>query len=65
MSLNSYNISVGGNPGSTRLNVTYREKVRGEEITGVLSELFRNYATDRTPGEAFGDFCLRAQPALA
>lgn len=64
VSLDSYNISVGGNPGSTRLNVLYREKVRGEEITGVLSELFRNYATDRTTGEAFGDFCLRAQPAL-
>jgi sulfite reductase (ferredoxin) len=64
MSLNTYNISVGGNPGSTRLNTTYREKVKGEEIAGVLSELFRAYATDRRPGEAFGDFCLRAQLAL-
>ena len=64
VSLNSYNISVGGNAGSTRLNVLYREKVRGEDIAGVLSELFRNYATDRQTGEAFGDFCLRAQPAL-
>ncbi len=64
VSLDSYNISVGGNPGSTRLNVLHREKVRGEDIAGVLSELFRNYATDRETGEAFGDFCLRAQPAL-
>jgi sulfite reductase (ferredoxin) len=64
MSLNTYIISVGGNPGSTRLNTTYREKVKGEEIAGVLSELFRAYAIDRQPGEAFGDFCLRAQPAL-
>ena len=39
-------------------------RFKGEEIAGVLSELFRTYATDRRPGEAFGDFCLRAQPAL-
>ena len=64
MSLDSYIISVGGNAGSTRLNTVYREKVRGEEIAGVLSELFRTYAADRRPGEAFGDFCHRAEPAL-
>ena len=39
-------------------------KVKGEEIAGVLSELFRQYATDRRPGEGFGDFCSRTQPAL-
>jgi sulfite reductase (ferredoxin) len=64
VSLDSYNVSVGDNAGSTRLNTVYREKVRGEEIAGVLSELFRNYAADRRPGEAFGDFCRRAEPAL-
>jgi sulfite reductase (ferredoxin) len=64
VSLDTYHVYTGGNPGSTRLNTLYREKVRGEEIAGVLSELFRNYAADRRPGEAFGDFCLRAQPAL-
>jgi sulfite reductase (ferredoxin) len=64
VSLDSYHIYVGGNAASTRLNALYREKVRGEEIAGVLSELFRNYAADRRPGEGFGDFCLRAQPAL-
>jgi sulfite reductase (ferredoxin) len=64
VSLDTYHIYVGGNAASTRLNTLHREKVRGEEIAGVLSELFRNYAADRRPGEAFGDFCLRAQPAL-
>jgi sulfite reductase (ferredoxin) len=64
MSLNTYIISVGGNAGATRLNAVYREKVRGEEIAGVLSELFSAYAADRKPGEAFGDFCHRAQPVL-
>ena len=63
MSLNTYIISVGGNAGSTRLNTVYREKVRGEQIAGVLAELFAAYAADRRAGEAFGDFCLRAQPA--
>jgi sulfite reductase (ferredoxin) len=64
VSLDTYNVSVGGNAGSTRLNTVYREKVRGEEIAGVLSELFRNYAADRQPGEGFGDFCRRREPAL-
>jgi sulfite reductase (ferredoxin) len=64
MSLDSYVISVGGSAGATRLNTVYREKVKGEEIAGVLSELFRTYAADRRPGEDFGDFCHRAQPAL-
>ena len=64
VSLDTYHIYFGGNAASTRLNTLYREKVRGEEIAGVLSELFRNYAADRRPGEAFGDFCLRAQPAF-
>lgn len=64
VSLDTYNISVGGNAGSTRLNTVYREKVRGEEIAGALAVLFRDYAADRRPGEAFGDFCHRAQPVL-
>jgi sulfite reductase (ferredoxin) len=64
MSLNSYIISVGGNAGSTRLNTVHREKVKGEEIAGVLSELFTAYAAERQPNEDFGDYCHRAQPAL-
>jgi len=63
MSLDTYIISVGGSAGSTRLNTVYREKVKGAEIAAVLAELFRAYAADRRAGEAFGDFCLRAQPA--
>jgi sulfite reductase (ferredoxin) len=63
-SLNTYHVYVGGSPASTRINKLHRENVKGEEIPAVLSELFRSYATDRQPGEAFGDFCHRAQPAL-
>jgi sulfite reductase (ferredoxin) len=65
MSLNTYVISVGGNAGSTRLNTVHREKVKGEEIAGVLSELFTAYAAERRPNEDFGDYCHRAQPVLA
>lgn len=65
MSLNSYVVSVGGNAGATRLNSVYREKVSGAQIPVVLRELFDAYAADRRPGEAFGDFCHRAQPVLA
>jgi sulfite reductase (ferredoxin) len=64
MSLDTYIVSIGGNAGSTRLNTVHREKVRGEEIAGVLSELFTSYAAERRPNEAFGDYCHRAQPAL-
>ena len=63
-SLNTYHLYIGGNAASTRLNALHRENVKGEEIAAVLSELFRSYATDRQPGEDFGDFCHRAQPAL-
>jgi sulfite reductase (ferredoxin) len=64
MSLNSYVVSVGGSAGATRLNTVYRDKVSGAQIAGVLNELFTAYAADRKPGEGFGDFCHRAQPAL-
>jgi sulfite reductase (ferredoxin) len=59
VSLDTYHVYVGGNAGSTRLNVVYREKVRGADIAGVVAELFRAYATERREDEAFGDFCRR------
>ena len=59
VSLDTYNVHLGGNAASTRLNAIYREKVRGAEIPVVLGELFRAYATDRAPSEAFGDFTVR------
>jgi len=38
----------------------YREGVRAAEIAEVLAPLFARWAAERTPGEEFGDFCLRA-----
>jgi sulfite reductase (ferredoxin) len=61
VSLNTYHVYIGGNAASTRLNRIYREKVGGDNLPAVIGELFRDYAAHRQPGEAFGDFCLRAQ----
>ena len=61
VSADSYNVYLGGNAASTRLNALYREKVRGGEIATVLAELFAAFAADRRPGEEFGDFTLRYQ----
>jgi sulfite reductase (ferredoxin) len=61
VSLNTYHVYVGGNAASTRLNTLYREKVSGAGLAAVIGGLFRDYAAHRQPGEAFGDFCVRAQ----
>lgn len=60
VSADRYTLYLGGNAASTRLNRVYREGVRGAEIADVLAPLFARWAVERTPGEEFGDFCLRA-----
>lgn len=60
VSLDRYNVYLGGNPESTRLNVLYREKVPLREIAPTLAPLFAGYAARRRPTESFGDFCVRA-----
>jgi sulfite reductase (ferredoxin) len=65
VSLNTYHVYTGGHHASTRLNTLYREKVGGADLPAVIGELFRDYAAHRRPGEAFGDFCLRAQAVTA
>ena len=64
VSLNTYNVSVGGSAASTRLNRVWSENVRGGEIAAVLGERFTAYAAERHAGEHFGDFCVRTQPEL-
>jgi sulfite reductase (ferredoxin) len=61
VSLNTYHVYLGGNAASTRLNTLYREKVSAADLPVVIGELFREYAAHAQPGEAFGDFCRRAQ----
>lgn len=60
VSADKYTLYLGGNAASTRLNRVYREGVRAAEIADVLTPLFARWAAERTPGEEFGDFCVRA-----
>jgi sulfite reductase (ferredoxin) len=59
VSADRYNVYIGGNPSSTRLNEVYREKVKGGEIVTVLAPLFTAFASERLAGESFGDYCVR------
>jgi sulfite reductase (NADPH) hemoprotein beta-component len=55
-----YNLYLGGNRAGERLNALYRETLDEEAILEALSPLFRRYAAERSVGEAFGDFVVRA-----
>jgi sulfite reductase (NADPH) hemoprotein beta-component len=56
---NRYQIYLGGNQSSTRLNRLYRESVKLEDIANELRPLFQRFAGERLGGERFGDFCSR------
>jgi sulfite reductase (ferredoxin) len=59
VSADRYNVHLGGNIESTRLNRVYRELVPGSELARVLGELFVGFKLEREPGESFGSFCER------
>jgi len=59
VSLDRYNVYLGGNPESTRLNTLFSEKVPLREIAGVVQPVFAAFAQERLAGENFGDFCVR------
>jgi sulfite reductase (NADPH) hemoprotein beta-component len=56
---NRYQLYLGGNVSSTRLNWLYKESVKNEEIVSELRPLLTRYKADRQEGERFGDFCER------
>jgi len=56
---NKYQIYLGGNEPSTRLNRVYKDSVKGEDLIAELRPLFVRFREDRLPGERFGDFCAR------
>ena len=56
---NKYQVYLGGNEGSTRLNRLYKESVRGEDIISELRPLFIRFRDERVAGERFGDFSAR------
>lgn len=55
-----YNIYLGAAANGSRLNVLYKSSVPTVDLLPLLGPIFRRYATERTPGESFGDFVIRA-----
>lgn len=55
-----YNVYLGAAGNGSRLNVLYKPSVPSAELVPLLGPIFRRYATERTPGERFGDFVIRA-----
>ena len=65
---NKYQIYLGGNEASTRLNRVYKDSVKGDDLLNELRPLLLRYRAERDPGERFGDFCARViwpEPAAA
>ncbi len=56
---NKYQIYVGGNEASTRLNRLYKDSVKGDDLMQELRALLVRYLEQRRAGERFGDFCAR------
>ena len=56
---NKYQIYLGGNEASTRLNRVYKDSVKGDDLLNELRPLLLRYRGERHPGERFGDFCAR------
>ncbi|HVC18162.1 MAG TPA: NADPH-dependent assimilatory sulfite reductase hemoprotein subunit, partial [Rhodanobacter sp.] len=55
-----YDLRLGADFSGQRLNQVYRENVDEAAILEALDPLFARYAAERTQGEGFGDFLLRA-----
>ncbi|MBK8477708.1 MAG: NADPH-dependent assimilatory sulfite reductase hemoprotein subunit [Opitutaceae bacterium] len=55
-----YNLLLGGNEASTRLNRLYRESVKFDDVVTELRPLLQRFVAERQPGERFGDFIVRA-----
>jgi sulfite reductase (NADPH) hemoprotein beta-component len=55
-----YNLYLGGDERGQRLNVLYRENIDETTIVATLDAAFARFATERQPGERFGDFAWRA-----
>jgi sulfite reductase (NADPH) hemoprotein beta-component len=56
---NKYQIYLGGNEASTRLNRLFRESVKGEDIINELRPVFTRFVQERIGRERFGDYCER------
>jgi sulfite reductase (NADPH) hemoprotein beta-component len=54
-----YQLWLGGNATSTRVNRVYKEMVKEAEILPELKGLFTRFAAERQTGERFGDWVAR------
>ncbi len=54
-----YQIYLGGNESSTRLNRLFRDNVKDPEIIAELRPVLERFSKERNPGERFGDWCDR------
>ena len=55
-----YNVYLGAGFDGARLNRLWKTSVKAEEIRTELGPIIHRYAKERTEGERFGDFCIRA-----
>jgi sulfite reductase (NADPH) hemoprotein beta-component len=55
-----YNLYLGASANGDRLNALYRENIGETQILEALRPVLIRYAKERRPGEAFGDFTVRA-----
>lgn len=55
-----YQIYLGGNESSTRLNRLFRDNIKDPEILTELRPVLDRFSKERTQGERFGDWCARA-----
>ena len=55
-----YNLYIAGGFHGERLNTLYQENIGEAAILQTLGEMLGRFARERTPGEHFGDFVIRA-----
>jgi sulfite reductase (ferredoxin) len=58
-SVNMYTLYLGASPVGTRLGQVFAEKVKRQEVAGLLRPVFERYRDERASQESFGDFCHR------
>jgi sulfite reductase (NADPH) hemoprotein beta-component len=54
-----YQLWLGGNASGTRLNKLFKDVMKEAELETELRPLLARFATERTAGERFGDWCDR------
>ncbi|MEY2409853.1 MAG: sulfite reductase hemoprotein beta-component [Verrucomicrobiota bacterium] len=54
-----YQVWLGGNTSGTRLNKIWKDVIKDSEIDAELRPVLARYATERSDGERFGDWCER------